>query len=110
MSVRGSGSPQDEVTCVAPAAVGKMWESQIPEGEEDLLKRCRAAAAGRSYLNWQCTAIFCAAGPVESWLLPEPSVGAQLGGSWLKGEVSSRKSHLLSGVAVEVVPLPTSAI
>lgn len=41
---------------------GKGWQSQLPEGEWDLLKRCRAAAAGSRGCDWQRRAGCCARG------------------------------------------------
>lgn len=58
---------------------GKGWQSQLLEGEWDLLKRCRAAAAGSSGLDWQCVALSCAAGPGGGLVAAEPSAGSEPG-------------------------------
>lgn len=47
---------------------------------------------------------------MEGWFLPEPSAAAELGSPGPKVVVSSRKSQLVSGKAVEVIPVPASAV
>lgn len=98
---------------------GKGWQSQLPEGEQDLLKRCRAAAAGSSGLDWQHTAVSCAGGPVEGWLLPEPSAGAEPGstGPRVRGPQENpnfwvakgwKRSHLLLVLCGEISCAPAA--
>lgn len=47
---------------------------------------------------------------MEGWFLPEPSAAVELGSPGPKVVVSSRKSQLVSGKAVEVIPVPASAV